>query len=122
MNCPQIPRTLVASWPARGAAYLDELRGSLHQIVHRRRAQPLAELRDAHAQGRHRITEVVQHALRELGESRMERLIDELTAGLLHARDHAIEFARQTADLVAALKFSRDAKIRALADRHGVTV
>ena len=51
----------------------------------------------------------------------LRQMLEQLSARLLDAPDHAVEFARKHADLVTAMKIETSRQFRALADRHRVT-
>ena len=56
-------------------------------------AQPVSEFREPDAEGRHGVAEIVQDSLGQFSKSGLERLVDELAAGVRHAFDHAVELA-----------------------------
>ena len=101
-------------------AALLQLGRRLRCVLGGRDAQPLGERREAYPDRSHGIAEVVQHALGEFRKAGLVGLIDELGAGLRDPPDHAIEFARQHADLVAALEIEPRGQVAVLAQRHGV--
>ena len=70
-----------------------------------------------HAERRHGVAEIVQNSLGQFGKAGLERLVDELPAGIRHAFDHAVELARQLGNLILPMNIQPRPEVRAFADR-----
>ena len=61
----------------------------------------------------------MQNSLGQFGKAGLERLVDELPAGIRHAFDHAVELARQLGNLILPMNIQPRPEVRAFADRDG---
>ena len=72
-------------------------------IFCRRGTQPVAQPRQSYANWCHRVSKVVQYPPGKLRKSRLEGLVNQLSARFGHSRDHTVELTGENANLIIAL-------------------
>ena len=82
--------------------------------------QALLQPGHGHAERRHRVADVVQHAARDLCGAGLERVIDQPAARILELVDHLVELAREHPELVPASERETHREVVMLGDPHGV--